>query len=62
MTVFERLNRDEEIRSMINFIHEKTGEWEGLYIFQGETIEKCRERLRKQVEYLKRNDNTYNQD
>ena len=52
MTLFEIFNRDEEIQSMKNYIHEKTGEWEGLLLWQGETIEQCRERLQKRVEEL----------
>ena len=50
------INRDKEIQEMIRYIHDKTGKWEGLLFWEGETVEECRERLRKRVKELKKKD------
>lgn len=38
---------------MRNFIHENTREWPNLWFWDGETIEKYREILRKRVNEIK---------
>jgi len=54
------VNRDSEIQKMREIIHDKTGEWEGLLIFNGETVEEYRERLRKRVKEIKKINNEEN--
>lgn len=53
MNILKQINRDKEIQEMRNFIHENTREWPNLWFWDGETIEKYRERLRKRVNEIK---------
>ena len=57
MNLLKRLNRDEEIQEMLNFIYENTGKWPGLLFWNGETVEEYRERLRKRVNEIKETNN-----
>ena len=57
MNLIKRINRDEEIKEMRDFIYKNTGEWPELLFWNGETFEKFNERLRKRVNEIKETKN-----
>ena len=54
MNLIKRINRDEEIKEMRDFIYKNTGEWLELLFWNGETFEEFKERLRKRVNEIKK--------
>ena len=57
MNLIKRINRDEEIKEMRDFIYKNTGELPELLFWNGETFEKFKERLRKRVNEIKETKN-----
>ena len=54
MNLVKRINRDEEIKEMRDFIYKNKGEWPELLFWNGETFEEFKERLRKRVNEIKK--------